>query len=353
MPSLPAGNPAEQQPSAVEPGSPLQKLLQVRHSRWARLILTVLAVLFIAASGYYVVSKLLASLRALSQAGFVLHLWPVFLSLLVILICVLLGGIIWHLILSSMGRQPPLRGSCRAHLLANLAGYLPGYGWKYLGKGYLTSRQGVPFASATLAVLIEFSALAFTRAAITFTFMETVMWQQYTNNTAVMWLWLLRFLTWLAVFALPVALKMIVRRRPGLLFRDIVEVRVGDIWLAELLMCAAWVLVGVGYVILLESVTTSSFMYLRETIFSTTASYLISLLAFFVPGGFGVRESVIIVTLAGVLPEEAVTLTAVLSRAVLIVAELLGALTGLSISSKASSAETGKGDASCRSEPKE
>jgi hypothetical protein len=64
-------------------------------------------------------------------------------------------------------------------------------------------------------------------------------------------------------------------------------------------------------------------------IFSTSISWVLSLLVFFVPGGLGVRESVIIYTLGNVLPESIAVMGALTSRAILILAELSGALIGV------------------------
>jgi len=50
-----------------------------------------------------------------------------------------------------------------------------------------------------------------------------------------------------------------------------------------------------------------------------------------VPAGLGVRESVVILTLQGVLPDAIVALLALLNRLVLIVAEVMGALLGSGI----------------------
>jgi len=81
-----------------------------------------------------------------------------------------------------------------------------------------------------------------------------------------------------------------------------------------------------------ESVTAFASSQFGEAIFASTASYLVSLLAFFVPGGIGVRESVLIFILASVLQRHLWRQCRAVP-VVVILAELLGGLIGLGLGS--------------------
>jgi hypothetical protein len=100
------------------------------------------------------------------------------------------------------------------------------------------------------------------------------------------------------------------------------------LWLALGVMCITFVLYGAGFAVLLGAASELTLDGLAAAIFSTSSSSAISLIMFFVPAGLSVRESVIIYTLEGVFPEAMVTVGALVSRGVLVVAEVVGSLVG-------------------------
>ena len=98
--------------------------------------------------------------------------------------------------------------------------------------------------------------------------------------------------------------------------------------MALAIMCFTWLLYGVSFSLLVKSFYDIAPGEIGNVVFSTTTSFLVSLLMFFVPAGIGVRESVVIYMLEPTLPAAIVTVSALSSRATLLLAELLGALMG-------------------------
>lgn len=304
-------------------------LFEIRHSRLGRMLFTVLAVIVVGLAGYYVSTKLITSLRQVAEIHLIIKPVPVVFSLFITLFCVFLGGLIWNLILRSLGILAGFRENLRTYLLANLASYIPGYGWQYLGKAYLAARQGISPILAGSAVLTEFLCSALTRLTVSLSFFSVGLWHQITGFESDAGLWLLRLAAWLGVISLPWILNYAQRSKLGTFLKITQPVSVRLLWLAEVMMCLGWIIYGLGFAVLLRSMTYIPLDTLSPVIFSTTSSYLVSLLIFFVPAGIGVREGVLIYTLSGVLPEVAVSLSSVLSRIVVIIAELLGVLLGL------------------------
>jgi len=211
--------------------------------------------------------------------------------------------------------------------LANLAGYLPGYGWKYLGKAYLTSQE-VPVQVASWAVLIEFVCLAVTRLAITVTFATPkTLASLVPHNTGII-IWIVRIISWTLVITMPVFIQVIMRTSPKR-FLNTIHYRLQYLWLAEAVMCLVWIVYGIGYAILVSAIIPIQLNQYPVFIFSTTASYLVSLLVFFIPGGIGVREAVLIATMVNFIPDAVSSTSSVLSRGILIISELLGVFIGL------------------------
>ncbi|MHB1357633.1 MAG: lysylphosphatidylglycerol synthase domain-containing protein [Anaerolineae bacterium] len=306
----------------------ISSLSRIRHSRPGRIVFTALAVVVVIITGYYVVNKLILGIQQVAVTRLHIEILPIILSLLITFFCVIFGGIAWTLILYSLGIRTGFRDSMRSNLLANLASYIPGYGWQYLGKAYLTTRQNISPVLAASAVLVELLCSVMTRIAISLTFLSPQLWYQATRFESDTGLWILRLIAWLGVLMLPWILNYTQRSRLGTLLKIGQPVQVPLLWLVELMMCLGWVIYGLSFAILLRSMTNMPIDTLSPVIFATTSSYLVSLFIFFVPAGIGVREGVLIYTLTGVLPQAAVSLGSVLSRLVVIVAELSGALLG-------------------------
>jgi glycosyltransferase 2 family protein len=95
------------------------------------------------------------------------------------------------------------------------------------------------------------------------------------------------------------------------------------------LMAFTWIIYGLGFALLVRAIdpaiTPGDAPML---IFGVTSSYLASLLMFFVPAGLAIREGVVLLTLEHTLTPPVALAAAVLSRLVLLAAELLGAAVG-------------------------
>ena len=305
-------------------------LTSLRRSRSWMLVSAALAVLAIGASSYYLVTKFLDAVRQIASLN--VRVRPLFLllSLLTTMACVFLGGIIWTLVLRGVGATAEWDAGMRSHLLANLGGYLPGYGWQLVGKGYLTGRQGVPMGLVSFAVALEFAGLAITRAAVALTTMPQSALIAARWDPIIPYVPWMRIAAWCLLFSSPFLLQGVslwVRRgNPGR--QSHLSMNKSLLWLVLAIMCFNWLLYGVGFALLIHSLYDIAPRQVGTIVFSTTTSFLVSLLMFFVPAGIGVRESVMIYTLERTLPAAIVTVSALASRAVLLLAELLGALVG-------------------------
>lgn len=301
-----------------------------RHSRLWRASSIVLAVVAIGLSSYYVAIKLVSSLRQIEEAHIRVRPWPVILSFAITLACVLLGGVVWHLVLRGVGVRLGLRACVQSHLLSIPGAYLPGYGWRYAGKAYLTQRLGIPLGLASCAVLVELAESEMARGVLALTTVQRTFLDSFLKGALEPYIWALRLLGWGALLALPLALEKGVtwaKRRGRRPWSDM-NVNKRDLWLALLMMCFTFVLYGAGFSVLLGTATALTLDGLAAAVFSTSSSLAVSLMMFFVPAGLSVRESVLIYTLEGVFPEAGVTVSALVSRGVLVAAEVVGALVG-------------------------
>ena len=323
---MPIGTDCSHVPTPVDDAHDIQP--SWRQSRAFSVVGVVVGAVAFALASYYVATKVIDGLRQLGDLTLQVRILPATISLALVLICVLSGSLLWKLVLAGLGARVTMRECLHSHLLANLGGYLPGYGWKYVGKGYLTQRAGVPAGTASLAVLTEFGGLALTRTAVALTTLPATFAERLGLPPIVGFL---RLAGWVPAAAAPWILVAVVSRVrrgnpgrwPG------VQLDIAALYLALAVMCLNWVLYGIGFAFIVEAVQIVSLSEFPTILFATTSSFLVSLVLFFIPAGLAVRESVVIFVLEGVLSGPVVTAAALLSRLILVIVELLGALLGV------------------------
>jgi len=302
-------------------------IAQLKKNRYWVVVTTFLALIVIAFSVTYVVRQLADDMADVRWSD--LEPDPLYLGLsaLVFLVCVFVGSLIWTGAHKGMGGPLSWAECARSHCIAAVAGYLPGNGLKFAGKAYLTRRQGVSWALSSGAVLFEFAGQAATRVVVALTIIQQPLVEALGWEALAPYLPVLRAASWLGLLAMPFVTIQAVRllgRREGSAWRD-ADVRLGMLWGTLLLMCVNWILYGLGYTLLMRSLYPVRSDQVLTVVFSTTASFLISLIMFFVPAGLAVREGVMLYTLGRVLPDVTVTAGALLSRLVLLLAEVLAA----------------------------
>jgi uncharacterized membrane protein YbhN (UPF0104 family) len=295
-----------------------------------RFVSTGVALVAVGIASYYVVTKLVESIRSLRGIEFTLRPWPLLASFGLTCLCLVAGGLVWHLLLQGLGSSLKLKACVRMHLMSNLGAYLPGYGWRSVGKAYLTRRQGLPLRVVAAAALFEFSALALTRVVVAVTLLPRAFLSRLGLSQWAVYLDWARILAWAILLGAPwllaVSLAWLEQRNPQRW--QGIRIRKGPLYLMLGLTSANWVLYGWAVVLLFQALHPLNAQQVLPILFATTASSLVSLVLFVVPGGIAVRESVIIFVLEGLLPGSIVTLGALLSRVTLLLAELLGALIG-------------------------
>jgi uncharacterized membrane protein YbhN (UPF0104 family) len=300
-----------------------------RSNRGWKVASTALALVAVGLSTYYLASKLGDSLRHAATLDWRIVAGPLALSTAITFVCVLLGSLDWHLTMKSVRAGLSWRACASSYLLATLGGYLPGYAWRHLGIAYLTKRQGISVKNASLAVLIEFVAIVAVRAALALSTMPSSLLARWGLDVPLLYPRALAALLWLALLLAPLALEQLARRarQRHTTWADLRFHRT-SLWLAMLVISVSHVLYGWGFAILANAVSGVGPLPLGAAVFSTSASWLVTLAMFFVPAGLSVREGAITLGLSGVLPEGIAALAAVLSRGVLILAEGIGALIG-------------------------
>jgi len=290
-----------------------------------------LAAIIIGLSLYYLGTNIRRGIVELKEFQWQMS-WPALLiSFALTLICVILGGPVWNLVLGSLGHDLGLRASMRTQLQANAAKYLPGLAWQILGKAYLTRRQGVPTQVVGIALALEFVLLFVTgiflaALLIPISYMKLPWVPSYAPA--------LRFLILLIMALIIAGLPWLARAwttyaRRRKWSRWEMEVQPRAIWSASGLLMAAWLLLGLSFHLLVTAVYPVEWQALPISIFSLIISFLTSLAVIFIPNGIGIREGLMAYLMGTIVPPAPASVIALLARLLLVICEAIGFLLAL------------------------
>jgi uncharacterized membrane protein YbhN (UPF0104 family) len=243
-----------------------------------------------------------------------------------------LGGLsffltFWLLLLRALGQPPRLLPAVRAYFLSHLGKYVPGKAWALLLRATLSPAAGVPVSVGAVSAVYETLT---TMAAGALVAAVLLSWQFATAGQHQVWL-ALGLLAVAGVPILPGIFNPLVRRLAAPFLKGGALPRLGHRTLLEglLIGMAGWSLLGLSLWALLQAVLPEPTpltvdAWARWTAL-TALAYVAGFLLLLVPGGLGVREAVLQLSLqreAGV-GELLSLVVALLLRLVWTVAELL------------------------------
>jgi glycosyltransferase 2 family protein len=216
----------------------------------------------------------------------------------------------------------PVRAGVRIWFLANLARYVPGNVWSFVGAVELARREGAA-RSRTLAVMALTQALSVgvaLLAGLPVLLAERARLGRPALLGAVA----------VAVVAAGAAafrrqlLALARRRFPRLEPGDLVPAP-GTVALLTVGYAAYWVVTGLAFAALVASAYRLPPGDVPLVVAAYAAAYAVGFLSLLTPAGLGVREVVLVVALAPVLPAGPALVVALVSRVWTMLAELAGA----------------------------
>jgi glycosyltransferase 2 family protein len=228
---------------------------------------------------------------------------------------------LWGLALHRAAGTPVAAGA-RIWFLSNLARYVPGNVWSYVGAVELARREGVarPTTLAVMALTQVLSVGVALLAGLPVLLAERARLGRPALLGAV-------------VVAAGAALAAVFRRRllglarrrlPGL---DPAELTpsAGTVVLLTAGYAVYWAVTGLAFAALVASVHPLPAADVPLVVAAYAAAYAAGFLALLTPAGLGVREGVLVVALAPVLPAGPALAVALLSRVWMMLVELAGA----------------------------
>nr|WP_290667134.1 hypothetical protein [Ardenticatena sp.] len=199
------------------------------------------------------------------------------------------------------------------HLKSNLAKYLPGYAWQLVGKAYLARRHAIPSRILSLAMILELVTIMGSGAVLAAGATFFVALPQISM--------LFAGIRGIGAGSLLLLGGLPVGWRWGKKQWDLPSFHWKYYLFAIFSMTVGWICFGFGFWALAASFQSLAWNVLPTFLFAIVGAFSISLAVLFVPGGIGVRESVMTFLLSPLLGPSAAALVATMSRLLLISCE--------------------------------
>ncbi|MCF2533493.1 lysylphosphatidylglycerol synthase transmembrane domain-containing protein [Yinghuangia soli] len=312
-----APGPAEGAAAGTEAAAARKKVWMRRIGRlvaWLRPVLLLLAVGGIA----YVVLKhwndVAATLRELPW-------YAVAASGLVLMIGMVTGTLAWQVVVDSMGKPIGFRKGAQIQLVSQLGKYVPGSVWSYVLQLELGRKAQVSRARLFTASLLHVAIAIVTSMLLGILALPVML----DDAPGAAWVFVLLPLGFVGLH--PKFLAWAGERTLRLLRRPPVKLRLTWALVARVAGLAAlsYTLFGLHLWLLARAVGPADFKQLLLCIGAIAVGLTMGVFAFVLPSGAGVREIVIVATLATTMPRGQAVALALVSRLLFTVADLVSA----------------------------
>lgn len=231
----------------------------------------------------------------------------------------------WRAVLTELGSHLPVRDAARIYFVGQLGKYLPGSVWPALVQMELGRAAGVPRARMGVSFVLALALSLLTGAVIG---LPTVL-----STGRYVWPALAVIAVVLPVLLVPRLLTRLVDRGLRLIKRPPLDRDLSRAGLARVVGFAAagWVAYGVQAWLLALDLGAPAATTLPVAIGAYAVALVLGVVVVFAPAGVGVREAMLVVALATVLPAGAALALAVVSRALVTVADVAAAGAGLAL----------------------
>jgi uncharacterized membrane protein YbhN (UPF0104 family) len=216
----------------------------------------------------------------------------------------------------------PVRAGARIWFLSNLARYVPGNVWSFVGAVELARREGVA-RPVTLAVM-AFTQVLSVGVALLAGLPVLLAERARLGRPALLGAVAVALVAAAAAVFRRQLVGLAGRRLPGLDGGGLVPAP-GTVALLAAGYAAYWVVTGLAFAALVASVHRLAPGEVPLVVAAYAAAYAVGFLSLLTPAGLGVREGVLVVALSPVLPAGPALVVALVSRVWMMAVELAGA----------------------------
>lgn len=227
----------------------------------------------------------------------------------------------WGRVLEAVGCQVGFREAWRIYFIGNLGRYVPGKIWTIAGVAWMAGKTGIPpLVAGTAAVCAQAYAVV---SSFVF-FLLFLILRDVGLDRGQVGAIVLAGLAVCALFMSPRLLGRVVDMVTRITGRGAVTIPLATTDALRLtgLYILSWLLFGLGFTCFVHAVTGGDGGGFLLMTGSYAVAYVVGFLALFAPGGIGVREGVLALLLADVLPGGVAAVVAVAVRLLVTVIEL-------------------------------
>lgn len=250
--------------------------------------------------------------------------WPVVAAALIVHGLAITGlGAVWPWTVRALGREPP-RGLLAVFYVGQLAKYLPGGAWQYVGRAGMAVRLGLPLRTAGASLVVETACVLVALVPL----VPLVLATDAVGGLVAAGLSLALLAA--GTLARPAlarrALRAALARAAG---DDGVSVTPAAVREATWRYLVVWIVAGCGFWLMGAGVAGASPDQLALYVGTFAIAWGAGFVVFFAPGGIGVREAVMVGLLGPEIGAADALLVATASRAAFTVVDLVGGSAGL------------------------
>lgn len=238
----------------------------------------------------------------------------------------LVGGWVWSL--RWWGQRLPYLEALRIWFLSNLARYIPGTLWQFVGLAAMCRARGVSVVAATASVLLQQVVLLSTGLVLTLGLSPRILGDWTASQSPVVWAGLVTVGLGLVIMGFPAVaprLRTLAQRVAG---RDLAwpapPTAAFGLYVAAMLV--PWIVYGVAFHLFAGALLGPAAPAAVVSVAAFVGSYVAGIIAVFAPGGLVVREAALTAALTPAIGAQNALFLAVTSRLWLVVVELATAL---------------------------
>jgi uncharacterized membrane protein YbhN (UPF0104 family) len=252
--------------------------------------------------------------------------WALGLSLAWMLAGLVPTLVAWRILLADLGSTLPLRTSIGVFFVGQLGKYLPGSLWVVLAQSDLAARHGVPRRRTAVVALVQVGVSIVVGLVLGVLAVPAFV----AGGQNRIWLLSLVAVPVGAAILHPPILNRVVATGLRVLRREPLEHDFSRRAVAGAAgaSAVAWTLIGLHLWTLAVALHAPAGRTILAGAFGYCLAAAVGLLVVFTPAGLGARDVVVVLSLSSVMPRSAATAAAIVSRLVVLVADLIAAAFG-------------------------
>ncbi len=280
-------------------------------------IITVIAIVF-------VIKRLMSSGYDYSQLFVAKNIIPILTIVIVQSVMVITNAFPWKLLIEMLtDRKVPFGETIPVYVMANLMKYVPGNVFQYVGRNQIAVKNKLPHLQVATATVLDVGMTVLAAALISIFFLFDYIMKFIQNSD---WMRVVAF-AFLVVGIVVVLFLIIFRKKIATKFKkyhylmsakSLKTIFVALVYYIIVLMISSLMYLIVVVFILDTPLTARVFLQLFS---AYTLAWLVGFITPGAPGGIGVKEAVMLGVTGGYLGVDVITLSMVIIRILLIIAD--------------------------------